>query len=148
MNDGIATTNSGYTFTINLNDPCNSITPPSSPSAYTFNIMSSDYTWTVPAWTKHADCAATETLTVTPDVTGASYPYISLSGRTFTISSSTQSLHMTSAVTFTVKSTLSDSNGTNNSGYTFAITLVDPCLTITPPASPSSYTYLISTGPY
>ena len=51
LNNSAGTNNNGYTFQITLNDPCPSITAPSSPAAKVFDIGGSDYTWTVPAWT-------------------------------------------------------------------------------------------------
>ena len=120
VNDNSNTSNNSYTFQISLNNPCTDTTlvAPSSPSAYTFNIDASDYTWTIPAWTQQDGCSHTETLTFSPALSG--YNWISVSSRTMTLTSGSIGIsdHGTS-VTFTVTSTVDDSSGTSNNGYTF-----------------------------
>lgn len=56
--------------------------------------------------------------------------WISISGRTVKVVTTDTSLHGTST-TFTVTSTLDDTDGTNNNGYSFTITLSNPCRTAT-----------------
>ena len=94
------------------------LTAPASPSAYSFNIDASDYSWTIPAWTQGADCTFTETLTFSPALSG--YNWISVSGRVVTLTSGSIGIsdHGTQ-VTFTVTSTVNDSSNTNDNGYTF-----------------------------
>ena len=101
-----------------MNNPCPSttLTAPTSPAPYTFDIGGTDYNWTIGTWTQEPGCSFTETLTFSPDL--ASYPWISVSTRTVTISTSDTSLHGIS-ITFTVTSTLDDSDATNNNGYSF-----------------------------
>ena len=97
------TSDAGYTFEIDFNALCTSttLTAPSSPSTYTFNIGGSDYSWTIGAWTQDAGCSFTETLSFAPDL--ANYTWISVNGRIVSISTSDTALHGTSE-TFTVTS--------------------------------------------
>ena len=149
VDDSNNTNNNGYTFEIVLNNPCilTALNPPSSPSLYTFNIGDSDYSWTIPAWTQNPVCSYTETLTFSPLLSGISW--ISELSRSITISASDISLHNTSQ-TFTVTSTTNDNASSSNSGYTFQIKLINPCTTttLTPPASPSSYSFDIGGSDY
>ena len=101
------------------------MTAPSAPSSYTYTIGSGPYSWTVGAWTQDTDCTYTETLTMSPTAS-----WISISGRTIKVVTTDTSLHGTST-TFTVTTTLDDTDGTNNNGYSFTITLSNPCRTAT-----------------
>ena len=98
------------------------------------------YTFDIDPWTQ-APCTYTETLTFSPDL--ASISWISVSGRTITVDPFYGShLHGTSE-TVTVTSTLDDSVSTSDSGYTFTVTLNNPCTStnLSAPSSPSPYTF-------
>ena len=102
-----------------------SLTAPSAPSSYTYTIGSGPYSWTVGAWTQDTDCTYTETLTMSPTAS-----WISISGRTIKVVTTDTSLHGTST-SFTVTTTLDDTDGTNDNSYTFTIVLSNPCRTAT-----------------
>ena len=68
-----------------------SLSPPSSPLPYTYNIGASSYSFTIPAWTQGTDCTYTETLSFSPDL--ATLAWISVLGREVTINSSDTFLH-------------------------------------------------------
>ena len=71
------------------------LSPPSSPTPYTYSIGASAYTFTIGAWTQGTDCTFTETLTFSPDLTTLSWVSFDSATRTVTISSSDTSLHAT-----------------------------------------------------
>ena len=145
LNDDDSTANSQYVFTIVLDDPCNSYVAPTDPASYTYTLGASAYTWDIPAWTQGGSCSSTETLTFSPAL--STLAWISVSGRTVSISSSVASLHGTST-DFTVTSTLNDGLTTNDNGYTFTIVLDDPCNSYVAPSDPASYTYTLGASAY
>ena len=114
------------------------LTAPTSPPAYQFDIGGADYGFTIDPWVQGAGCTFNENLTFSPIL--GNKAWITRSGRTLTISTSDVSLHGTD-VTFTVTSTINDSANTNDNGYTFQITLNNPCVTtsLTAPSSLSNY---------
>ena len=70
-----------------------SFAAPSSPTdPLDYDIGGTDLTFNIPSWTN--SCGYTESLTFTPDL--ASYAWITVTGRTVTISSSDTSFHGTS----------------------------------------------------
>ena len=86
------------------------LTPPPSPDPYDFAIGEYNYTWSIPAWT-YDHCFFTETLSFAPDLN--TIPWISVSGRTVTISTSDTLLHETTQ-NFIVTTTVDDSSNTSN----------------------------------
>jgi hypothetical protein len=137
LNNSAATSNTSYTFTITLNNPC-VLTAPSNPAAYTYyvdngaSVSARTYSWTLAAY-KPSSCTYTETLSLSP-----SPSWISISSRT--ISVTTTDISFVGTTTFTVTSTLSNTSQSTNSDYQFVITLSNPC-TLTAPANPAAYTY-------
>ena len=89
-------------------------------------------TWTIAAWTQATDCTYTETLSMTPT---AAWITLDAAARTVTISTTDKSLHTTTAVTFTVVTTLDDAAGPTASdstnSYVFSVVLTDECKTAT-----------------
>ena len=126
-----------------LSNPC-TLTAPSNPAAYTYEIGSTAYTWSLAAYNSNSNCLATETLTLAKSDGSAVPSWISISSRTITVSTTDTSFHATSA-TFRVTSTLSNVAATSNTSYTFTITLNNPCV-LTAPSNPASYTYYVDNG--
>lgn len=114
LSNTAATTNTSYTFTITLNNPC-VMTAPSNPAAYTYyidngaSVSARTYSWTLAAY-KPSDCTYTETLSINP-----SPSWISISSRT--ISVTTTDIAFVGTTTFTVTSTLSNTSQSTNSEY-------------------------------
>ena len=102
-----------------------SFTNPSA-SDLTYNINTGSSTFTIPAYTQNNGCTYTETLTISPN----NISWLSLSGRTVSITETNTASHGTSQQ-FTVTSTLNDGAATSNSNYVFTVTLSDPCRSAT-----------------
>ena len=110
-----ATSNTSYTFTITLNNPC-VLTAPSNPASYTYYVdngttgAARTYSWTVAAY-KPSECTYIETLSISP----SNLSWITLSSRT--ISVMTTDISFVGTTTFTVTSTLSNTSSSTNSSY-------------------------------
>ena len=85
LNNYAATSNTSYTFTITLNNPC-VLTAPSNPASYTYYVDNGaavgarTYSWTVAAF-KPSECTYTETLSISP----SNLSWITLSTRTISV---------------------------------------------------------------
>lgn len=116
------------------------MTAPKNPSAYTYYIDHTKYSWKIAAYVG-SSCPYSETLTITPSV---SWITLFESTRTVEVYTTNTDLHNTEE-TFTVTSILG--NGSSNNSYTFHITLKNPCI-LTAPPNPSAYTYYIDSLEY
>ena len=115
LNNAAGTTNTSYTFTITLNNPC-VLTAPSNPASYTYYVdngttgAARTNSWTVAAY-KPSECTYIETLSISP----SNLSWITLSSRT--ISVMTTDISFVGTTTFTVTSTLSNTSSSTNSSY-------------------------------
>ena len=104
--------------------PTTFVVPFSAPTTIDYALGSGPYTVTLDAYDL-GDCSGTYIETLAVD----SMSWLSISGRTITISSTEASLESTTA-TFTVTSTLSGlSTPTTNSNLVITVSFSDPCKT-------------------